>query len=114
MTKRIPQVNQLIKEEVSKIIFKEADLPEDVLVTCTRVDASPNLTQAKVYISCLVEEKTDRIIEILNNQIYELQQMLNKRLEMRPVPKIAFVKETETVGAGRIEEILEDIKKEKD
>ena len=113
MTKRSPQVNELIKEELSKIIFREADLPEDVLATVTRVDASPNLSQAKVYISCLVGEKTDRVIEILNNQIYDLQQKLNQRLEMRPIPKIIFVKETETVEAGRIEEILEDLKKEK-
>jgi ribosome-binding factor A len=30
---------------------------------------------------------------------------------MRPVPKIRFVEEKETVKAGRVEEILEKLKK---
>ena len=109
-SKRISQVNQLIKKELSQIIKKEIDLSPDLLVTLTRVDTSPDLEQAKVYISCLPEGKEKMILQILNKNIYQLQQKLNSRLKMRPIPRIYFVGEKETAGAGRIEEILEELK----
>ena len=110
MATRIPQVNQLIKKELSKIILKEIEFPQGVLVTLTRADSSPNLQEAKIYISVFPDKKTTLVFSILNSQIYQLQQRLNKRLRMRPIPRIYFIKEEETIEAGKIEEILEKIK----
>lgn len=110
MATRIPQVNQLIKKELSKIILKEIEFPQGVLVTLTRADSSPNLQEAKIYISVFPDKKTESVFSILNSQIYQLQQRLNKRLRMRPIPRIYFAKEEETIEAGKIEEILERIK----
>lgn len=112
MSNRISRVNQLIKRELSQIILKEFDFSPDILITLTKVETSSNLIQVKVYISVLPEAKTERILQILNQQIYQLQQKLNKRLKMRPIPRIKFVQEKETSEAGRIEEILEEIKRE--
>lgn len=111
MNQRIQRVNQLIKKELSQIILREIGFPKNALVTITRVDSSPNLIQTKVYVSVIPEDKIEDVLEILEKSIYDLQQILNKRLNMRPVPKIKFVMEKETVEAGRIEELLEEIKK---
>ncbi|MDD2696554.1 MAG: 30S ribosome-binding factor RbfA [Candidatus Pacebacteria bacterium] len=111
MSKRVPQVNQLIKKELSQIIRREIEFPLDVLVTLTRAEASPDLEEIKIYISSLPEEKKKTVLQILNKNIYQLQQKLNRRLEMRPIPKIYFVEEKETVEAGKIEEILAKLKK---
>lgn len=113
MSKRIARVNQLIKEEISQIILRDFDLPKEVLVTVTRVESSANLIQAKVFVSCFPEEKSEEVLKILKNQVYPLQQKLNKKLRMRPVPQIIFIEEKKTVEAGRIEEILEGLKKKK-
>jgi len=110
---RVEKVNSLIKKELGKIILKEIDLPPEILLTITRVEASSNLFQAKVFVSVMPEEKTEEIFKILNQNIFSLQQRLNKKLKMRPVPKISFVKEKRTVEAGRVEELLRKIKKEK-
>lgn len=114
MSKRIQQVNQLIKKELSKIILKEIEFPSDVLVTITRVESSPNLIQAKVYVSVVPESRTLEVFQFLNRKIYKLQQEINKRLKMRPIPKIQFIEEKQTKEAERVEELLEEIKKEKD
>ncbi len=106
---RVQRVNQLIKKELSQIILKEVNFPPDVLVTVTRVETSRNLIQAKVYISVMPENETANVLQILDNLIYDLQQQLNKRLKMRPIPRIIFVKEKKTEEAGRIEELLEKI-----
>jgi len=111
-SERIQRVNRLIKTEISQILFREVEFYSGVLITVTRVETSVNLSQAKVYISCLPEEKASEVFQILNQQVYELQQKLNQRLRMRPIPRIKFMEEEETREAGKIEEILEKLKKE--
>ena len=111
MSKRIQKVNQLIKKELGRIILKEVDFPVNVLVTVTRVDTSPNLADSKVYISTMPEGRNGEVLKILNKIIYALQQKINKRLKMRPIPKIRFAEERETAEAGKIEEILNNLKK---
>lgn len=113
MSNRIQRVNQLIKKELSEIILKEVDFPRNILVTITRVETSIDLNQTKVYVSCLPEKENKRVFQILNKLIYTLQQELNKRLNMRPVPRIIFVKDKDIKKIARIEELLEKSKKEK-
>jgi len=111
MSNRIQRINQLIKKELSQIILREIEFPQDVLVTITRVEISANLIEGNIWISVLPEEKLKRILEILNKNIYFLQQKLNKRLKMRPIPRIRFLEEKKTAEAGKIEELLEELKK---
>ena len=108
---RVQRVNQLIKKELNQIILKEIDFPKDVLVTMTRVETSANLIQAKVYISVIPADKSDQVSAALKYNIYDLQQELNKRLRMRPIPRIIFIQEKKTQEAGKIEELLEKIRK---
>ncbi|MCH8244738.1 30S ribosome-binding factor RbfA [Patescibacteria group bacterium] len=113
VTERIPQVNELLHQELGSILLREFDVPEGTIVTITRVDASPNLQQAKIYISVMPEEKAKEVLRLLKKEVYEMQQLLNKRLNMRPVPRIEWVVETKTQEAQEIEEILDRIKEEK-
>ena len=109
-TERLPQVNQLIKKELSRIMLREADFPEGVLVTLTRVETSANLIQTKAYISVMPQEMSRDVLKTLRGLVYEFQQKLNSRLKMRPVPRIIFVEEEAVREAGKIEELLEKIK----
>jgi ribosome-binding factor A len=112
ISKRIQRVNQLIKQEISKLIFKEIESPKDSLITVTRVISTPDLKTAKVFISVIPEEKKTEAFLSLNRKIYQLQQGINKRLKMKIVPKLIFVEEKMTASAARIEKILEGLKKE--
>lgn len=113
MTERIPQVNELLQQELGAILLRELDVQENTLVTLTRVDTAPNLQQAKIYISVMPEEKAKEVLKLLQKEVYEIQQLLNKRLNMRPVPRIEWVLEEKTAEAQEIEEILDKIKEEK-
>src|SRR3989338_5604944 len=110
---RIPKVNQLLQEELGLILLREIELPDGVLVTVTRVDATGNLQEARVYISVMPEASQQDVFDVLQKDIYAVQQMLNKRLKMRPVPRIKWVIETKTSEAQRIEELLEKTREEK-
>jgi ribosome-binding factor A len=57
------------------------------------------------------ETQIRRVLRVLETQVYGLQQKLNKRLKMRPSPRIRFCQEKETSQAGKIEEVLEGLKK---
>ncbi len=110
MSSRIKKVNQLMKEEVSQVVNKDVQTARS-LITVTRVDTSPDLNQSKVYISVMPEEKRQEAMEQLKEQIYDIQQKVNKRLNMRPVPRIRFIKEQKSKEAARVEAILEKLKR---
>ncbi|MCP6726957.1 MAG: 30S ribosome-binding factor RbfA [Patescibacteria group bacterium] len=112
MNQRIKQINELLQREVGSLIAKESELPEGAVITITRVDASPNLQQAKVYISVIPEEQKENALLLLRRNIFNIQQDLNKRLHMRPVPKIIWVDDKGSKEVGRVEEILDNIQKE--
>jgi ribosome-binding factor A len=110
-TNRIEKVNSLLEHEISKILVRDFGFAGS-LITLTHVDTSPNLIQAKAYISVMPEGNSDAIIETLNKGAYDVQQKINKLLNMRPIPKIRFVKDENVSEAARIEKILGQIEKE--
>jgi ribosome-binding factor A len=109
MNDRVQKVNQNIKKQVSEIIQRQQDFTNKAIVTVTRVDTSSNMIHSKVWISVIPDRYQTEVIKGLNKNIYDIQQQINKRLNMRPVPKIKFMAEEETKRAARVEEILKDI-----
>src|SRR3989344_3257028 len=103
MADRIEKVNSLLKREVGQILLREFNFGS-FLVTLSRVETTANLIEARVYISVFPEEKGDFVIKKLNNNIYGIQQKINKKLNMRPIPKIIFLKEFQIAEAAKIEE----------
>lgn len=111
MSKRLQRVNSLIKREVSQLLLREMEFPSGVLVTVTRAETSFDLKESNIWISVFPGEEVMKIVGFLNKKIYFLQQKINQRLRMRPIPKIKFLKEDKTGEADRIEELLEELKK---
>jgi ribosome-binding factor A len=111
MVDRVQKINQNIKKELSEIIQREQDFSNKAIVTLTRVETSANLIQTKVWISVIPDKYQDEVMNNLKKKIYDMQQEINKRLRMRPVPKIKFLTEEETRRAARVEDLLRDIKK---
>jgi ribosome-binding factor A len=110
-TPRIEKVNSLLKKEIGTIISRDFNFSGS-LVTLTRVEATGNLIEAKAYISVLPEDKNEHVIAILNKGVYDVQQKINKKLNMRPIPRIKFVKDEIIAKAAKIEELLEKIKEQ--
>lgn len=113
MSKRIQRLNKLIKEELGKTLLREGNFPKEIFVTITRVETLSNLSEAKVWVSVLPEDQAEKIVKILSKRVYFLQQKINRTLRMKFVPKIRFLVETKTKQAARVEELLENLKKEK-
>ena len=114
MPHRIEQVNQLIKEELGKIILREVDACKDAMLTITKVDSSANLQIVNVYVSAIIKEKEQSAFEELRRNTGDMQYLLNRKLRMRPVPKIIFKLDTAFEKENKLYEILSDIEKNPD
>ncbi len=108
MSNRIAKVNKLIKEEIGKIIFQEMEFDKNILATVTEVDTSVDLKYTKVLISILPFDRAEEVSEVLEKNIYHLQQILNKRLVMRSVPKIEFKIDRSGENLERIDKLLKE------
>jgi len=111
MPNRIEKVNSLLEHEISKIILRDFDFPK-AIVTLTHIESTANLIEAKVYISSIPEKKSAKVVEKLNKGLYDIQQQINKKLNMRPIPRLRFVEDDNAKKAARVEELLEKLKKE--
>lgn len=96
------------------ILETHAERGAGEFVTVTRVEASPDLQHAKVYISILPEVRFQEIFKTLSRDIYDIQQKLNNRMRMRPVPKIEWLVEKNVLEHQKIDELLNKIEKEKE
>jgi len=110
MSLRVKKVNKLLKHEISQLLLREIDFC-DILVTITGVETSSDLRHAKVKISVLPQEKNELALEIINKNIFRIQQKLNKKLYMKPIPRIRFEIDQVEIKAQRIEELLSNNKK---
>ena len=109
MTERIHKVNSLLEHEVSAIVARDFKFP-DALVTITHVDTTPNLIEARAHVSVMPESQIKHIVGVLNKGVYEVQKKINKKLNMRPIPRISFVEDDKVHDAARIEELLSKLK----
>lgn len=93
MSHRMERINELIKKEMSLVIFKEIDDPriKNNMITITRVDTAKDLSHAKVYFVCLNKEKQKEVIQALNACKGLFVSILKKRLTIRYIPAFAFL-----------------------
>ena len=110
MFSRIDRINELIKETLASIIQEEAGIPPGVFLTVVKVDTSRDLRYARVFVSVFPEKKFGQVLESLKKKAYFLQGALNKKLHMKPLPRIEFVADKTEVEADKIEKLLKEIK----
>lgn len=110
MNKRISQVNSLLKSELAQIINRKFEPPPDCLITLTAVETTPDLHEARVWISVLPESQANRIFKMLNRQKNALQTILHQKLVMKPLPKLEFKIDQTEANATRLERILDNLK----
>ena len=112
MSNRVEKVNSLLEHEIADIVLRDFDFT-GLLVTLTHVETTGNLIEAKAYISVMPDEKLDYVVAVLNKGVYSIQKEINKKLNMRPIPRIRFIKDTIIAEAAKIEGLLETLKKGK-
>ncbi len=109
---RLEKINGLIKDELGKLLLTETRLKIGVFVTIAKVCVTPNLRNARVFLSVFPENEVDYAMKSLANELYKIQKLLNRRLNMRPLPRLIFENDATERGAQAVEEALLAIKRE--
>ena len=108
--KRSQRVGDLVREEVADIIMYRLKDPRIGFVTVTGVDMSPDMKNAKVYVSVLKEEDRELTLEILNSSKSFIRSLLSKRLRMKFIPTVEFRFDTSIEYGYKIDKLLKEIK----
>jgi len=86
-------VAELIRHELGGILHAEVNDPRvDLrLLTVTRVDVTPDLRQARVYVSLIGGDANERTaLRGLNSARKRMRAELGERTELRRVPDLSF------------------------
>lgn len=112
MPERALRMAETLQKVIGSILAKE-EFPDGSLVTITRVEVTEDLQQAKVYISVIPDGETPTVFRILQKRVFLVQQELNRAMRVRPVPKILWRQDRGSGNTKRVEELLEQIQKER-
>ena len=112
MSIKLERLGATFTEEISKIILEEIKDPDIKFVTITSCNISSDLSYAKVYFTCLNDKRREEILKDLNKASGFIRKELCNRIEIRKMPEINFVYDTSIEYGNKIEQILEDIKKD--
>jgi ribosome-binding factor A len=109
MNIRISKINELIQRHLNDIILKELSLKEGVFITIAKVDTTDDLRYTRVFISIFPEREIKYALKTLEKELYQIQGSLNKKLLMRPLPRIQFKVDLTESKADKIEKILKEL-----
>ena len=109
MSERVLKLNQLIKKQLSQIIAKELEFPENSLATITRVETTPDIKISKVYVSVIPEKFRGTVLEILRKNQKNLHSLLKKQIKTKFTPNLKFEIDQQEIFASEIDKLLDEI-----
>lgn len=109
MSDRIVKLNKLIKEHLGEIFQRELSIKPGVFLTIAKVDTSSDIRYTRVSISVFPYKESDYAMKTLSKEMYRIQGALNKKLKMRPLPRLEFILDSTEEEADKIEKILAEI-----
>jgi ribosome-binding factor A len=90
-SRRVLKAAEAIREVVGMAILADLKDPRIAGVTVTRVEVSPDMRNAKVYVSVMGDDKAQQLsLHGLQSAAGFLQQKVAKRIDTRYTPRIAF------------------------
>ena len=88
---RIAIINEEIQKELSALLRTVKDpRVQDVMISITRVETTPDLRYTKVYVSFLQEDKVSEAMKGLKSAAGFLRRQLGTNLRLRYSPEIVW------------------------
>ena len=105
--RRPERVADTLREEISQIVGYELEDPRLTMVTVTDVRLSPNLRDAKVYITVAGNEAEHlEAMSALRHAAPYVRKQLGLSLNLPRVPEIHFVRDRVEEKGERVDELL--------
>jgi ribosome-binding factor A len=110
---RIRRVDEAVREVLADAVSQDLKDPRVGFVTVTEVRTSPDLRQARVFVSVFgtAEEKT-ATLEGLRSAHGILQARIGRELRLKRTPALEFALDETAERAARLEALIEDVTKD--
>src|ERR671918_1217839 len=109
MTSRMRRVNESLREVLSEALPELKD-PRIGFVTVTGVETSPDLRQARVFVSVLgSERKRDQTLEGLTAAHGVLQARIARELRLKRTPQLAFEYDPTVERGMRLSRLIDEL-----
>ncbi len=110
---RVKRASEALKEALSEIIQRELKDPQVGFATVTGVRLTPDLKQARVWVSVMDtgsgEDEEEETIKALNRAKGFIKGEVAKRVRLRYLPELIFVRDDTVKRSMRIEGILKEV-----
>ncbi len=115
LSNRALKVSEQLRQLVSKILINDDFYLHKLtnrVVTVTDVDISPDLKNAKIFITSSPNEISNNVLVVkeLNKKSGYIKKIISKSLKIRFVPKISFFQDTSYEYSQNIDNILKKLK----
>ncbi len=107
MSRRLEKVSALIQQYAAQVLTREF-LARGVVLSVTRVDLSPDLKNARVYISIVGNESAEFRARITKAAPGVIASYLVQRTDLRSVPHIGIVFDDSGEYAERVSRLIDD------
>ncbi|MCL0047526.1 30S ribosome-binding factor RbfA [Dehalococcoidia bacterium] len=116
MSRRVDRINGLLREEISKLLLREIKDPRlSGLLTITQVTTSPDLRNAKVYLSVLGDdEASTAALQGIQSAATFLRKQLRERLRLKYVPFLTFEIDDSMETSDHIFRLMDQARQESD
>lgn len=108
---RPDRVAQRIKVLISEVLLREINDPRIGFITVTSVSVSPDLKNAKIYVSLLESSKKNEAMKGLESAKKFIRGHLGDKLELRAVPEISFHFDESLEKASKLWNLMGSLKK---
>ena len=104
---RIEKLQELIKQEMSKMLLTDLKDPRIGFVTVTDVEMTGDLREAKIYVSVMGgAEQVKSSLEGLNSALGFIRREIGQRIRLRFTPEISFALDTSLDYGDHIQKLL--------
>ena len=110
---RIDKINSELKKEIYAVITKRLKNPLITeMFSITEVDASKDLSSAKVYISVfsINPEKKARTLAAIEGDAKKIRRELAKEMRIRTVPELRFIEDTSFEYGDKMDKLFNSLK----
>jgi ribosome-binding factor A len=109
--KRTERVSDQIRMEIADILMRRVKDPRVGFVTVTAVDVTADLKQAWVYVTVLQQGAQEtETLDALSRAEGFIRGELGRRLKLRYVPDLKFVKDTSIDRVTRVLNLLDEVR----
>ena len=102
-------LSSLVHRRLSEVLLFESNDPRFSNVTISRVEASANLSFAKVFVSIFPPERHDELIKSLNHASGFFSRQLGQVLNTRNTPQLIFKYDSGFDHSDEIETLLKGV-----